>query len=101
MESINTLAVWLKDAGLDESAIAHWKFNALAEKFPDLADVIEDAKKLISSNVPLASVGMTATELASRVSEDLDRKIKPAQVNEALVKLGLQMRPAKDRKSVV
>ncbi|HEY9671433.1 MAG TPA: hypothetical protein V6D11_08320 [Waterburya sp.] len=93
MESINTLAVWLQDAGLDESAIAHWKFNALARKFPDLADIIEDAKKLISSNVPLPSVGMTATELASRLSEDLGKKIKPAQVNEALVELGLQVRP--------
>ena len=91
--TIDTLSVWLKDAGLDENAIAHWKFNALAKKFPDLADIIEDAKKLISSNVPLSEVGMTATELASRLSEDLDRKIKPAQVNEALVKLGLQVRP--------
>jgi hypothetical protein len=47
MESINTLAVWLVDAGLDESAIAQWKFNALAKKFPDLADIIEDAKNLL------------------------------------------------------
>lgn len=93
MESINTLSVWLQDAGLDESAIAHWKFNALARKFPDLADIIEDAKKLISSNVPLPEVGMTATEVASKLSEDLGKKIKPAQVNEALVELGLQVRP--------
>ncbi len=40
MESINTLSVWLKDAGLDESAIAHFKYNALAKKFPGLADII-------------------------------------------------------------
>jgi hypothetical protein len=93
MESINTLAVWLQDAGLDESAIAHWKFNALARKFPDLADIIEDAKKLISSGAPLPEVGMTATEMASRLSDDLGKKIKPAQVNEALVELGLQVRP--------
>jgi hypothetical protein len=93
MESINTLSVWLQQAGLDESAIAHWKFNALARKFPDLADIIEDAKRLISSSAPLPSVGMTATELASRLSEDLERKIKPAQVNDALVELGLQVRP--------
>jgi hypothetical protein len=91
--TIDTLSIWLKDAGLDESAIAHWKFNALARKFPDLADIIEDAKKLISSGAPLPEVGMTATELASRLSEDLERKIKPAQVNEALVELGLQVRP--------
>jgi hypothetical protein len=93
MESINTLAVWLQDAGLDESAIAHWKFNALARKFPDLADIIEDAKKLISSGAPLPDVGMTATEMASRLSDDLGKKIKPAQVNQALVELGLQVRP--------
>ncbi len=93
MATINTLAVWLQDAGLDESAIAHWKFNALARKFPDLADVIEDAKKLISSGVPLPEVGMTATEVASRLSEDLERKIQPAFVNQALVELGLQVRP--------
>ncbi len=93
MESINTLSLWLKDAGLDESAIAHWKFNALARKFPDLADIIEDAKKLISSGASVPEVGMTATELASRLSEEKERKIKPAQVNEALVELGLQVRP--------
>jgi hypothetical protein len=93
MESINTLAVWLQDAGLDKSAIAHWKFNALARKFPDLADIIEDAKKLISSGAPLPDVGMTATEVASRLSDDLGKKIKPAQVNQALVELGLQVRP--------
>src|ERR671933_2776550 len=93
MESINTLAVWLQDAGLDESAIAHWKFNALARKFPDLADIIEDAKKLISSGAPLPDVGMTATLMASRLSDDLGKKIKPASVNEALVELGFQVRP--------
>ena len=93
MESINTLGVWLQDAGLDKSAIAHWKFNALARKFPDLADIIEDAKKLISSAAPLPDVGMTTTELASRLSDDLGKKIKPAQVNQALVELGLQVRP--------
>lgn len=36
---------------------------------------------------------MTATLLASRLSEDLGKKIKPAQVNQALVELGLQVRP--------
>ena len=98
MESINTLSVWLKDAGLDESAIAHWKFNALASKFPDLADIIEDAKKLISSGVPLLEVGMTVTEVASRLSEGKERKIKPAQVNTALVELGLQVRPSNGKR---
>ena len=93
MESINTLSVWLKEAGLDQSAIAHFKFNALAKKFPDLADIIEDAKRLIGSTTPLPEVGMTVTELASRLTDDLGRKIKPAVVNEALVELGFQVRP--------
>jgi hypothetical protein len=93
MESINTLAVWLREAGLDESAIAHFKFNALAKKFPDLADIIEDAKKLIGVGAPLPESGMTVTEVASRLTDDLGRKIKPASVNEALVELGFQVRP--------
>jgi hypothetical protein len=93
MESINTLSVWLKEAGLDESAIAHFKFNALAKKFPDLADIIEDAKKLIGVGAPLPEVGMTVTDVASRLTDDLGRKIKPAAVNEALVELGFQVRP--------
>jgi hypothetical protein len=93
MESINTLAVWLVDAGLDESALAQWKFNALAKKFPDLADIIEDAKKLIGSSATVPSVGMTVSEVASRLTEKLGRKIKPAQVNQALVELGFQVRP--------
>jgi hypothetical protein len=93
MESINTLAVWLKEAGLDESAIAHFKFNALAKKFPDLADIIEDAKKLIGVGAPLPEVGMTVTDVASRLTDDLGRKIRPAVVNEALVELGFQVRP--------
>ncbi len=93
MESINTLAFWLKEAGLEESAIAHWKFNALAKKFPDLADIIEDAKKLIATTEPLPEVGITVSEVAQQLTEDFGRKIKPAQVNQALVELGLQVRP--------
>jgi len=93
MESINTLSIWLVDAGLDESAITQWKFNALAKKFPDLADIIEDAKKLIGFSVPVPEVGMTVSEVAEQLSEKLGRKIKPAQVNQALVELGFQVRP--------
>jgi hypothetical protein len=65
----------------------------LAKKFPDLADIIEDAKKLIGSAAPLPEVGMTVTDVASRLTDDLGRKIKPASVNEALVELGFQVRP--------
>jgi hypothetical protein len=93
MESINTLAAWLADAGLDKSAIAQWKFNALAKKFPDLADIIEDAKKLIGSTASVPSVGMTVSSVAEQLTEKLGRKIKPAQVNQALVELGFQVRP--------
>ena len=93
MESINTLSVWLKDVGLDESAIAQWKFNALAKKFPDLADIIEDAKKLIGKGAPVPEVGMSVSEVAERLTSELGRKIRPAQVNQALVELGFQVRP--------
>jgi hypothetical protein len=93
MESINTLSVWLKDAGLDESAIAHFKYNALAKKFPGLADIIEDAKKLIGSSATVPEVGMTVSEVAQRLTSELGRLIKAAQVNQALVELGFQVRP--------
>ena len=93
MASIDALVVWLKEAGLDSSAIAHFKFNALAKRFPGLADIVEDAKKLIGTKQPLPEVGMTVTELALRLEADLERKIKPAQVNQALVELGFQVRP--------
>jgi hypothetical protein len=93
MEAINTLSVWLEEAGLDKSAIAQWKFNALAKKFPDLADIIEDAKRLIGSSVTVPEVGMTVSEMASRLTSSLGCLIKPAQVNEALVELGFQVRP--------
>jgi hypothetical protein len=93
MESINTLSVWLKEAGLDESAIAQWKFNALAKKFPDLADIIEDAKKLIGSSATVPEVGMTVSEVAERLTSEFGHQIKPAQVNQVLVELGFQVRP--------
>jgi hypothetical protein len=93
MESINTLSVWLKDAGLDESVIAHFKYNALAKKFPGLADIIEDAKKLIGSSVTVPEAGLTVSEVAQRLTCSLGRLIKPAQVNQALVELGFQVRP--------
>lgn len=93
MAAINTLSVWLVDAGLDYSAIAQFKYNALAKKFPDLADIIEDAKKLIGSSVPVPEVGMTVSEVSEQLTEKLERKIKPAQVNQALVELGFQVRP--------
>ncbi len=83
----------MKEAGLDESAIAHFKYNALAKKFPDLADIIEDAKKLIGAKATVPSVGMTVSSVASRLSEELERLIKPAQVNQVLVELGFQVRP--------
>ena len=93
MESINTLSAWLSDAGLDKSAIAQWKFNALAKKFPDLADIIEDAKKLIGKSAPVPDVAMTVSEVAQRLTSLLGHQIKPAQVNQALVELGFQVRP--------
>jgi hypothetical protein len=93
MEAINTLAVWLVEAGLDSSAIAQWKFNALAKKFPDLAEIIEDAKKLIGSSTPVPEVGMTVSEVAQRLTEELERQIKPVEVNQAFVELGFQVRP--------
>ncbi len=51
MESINTLAVWLREAGLDERAIAHFKFNALAQKVPRGETLDADAVQPFPSQV--------------------------------------------------
>jgi hypothetical protein len=36
---------------------------------------------------------MTVSEVAQRLTSELGRLIKPAQVNQALVELGFQVRP--------
>lgn len=77
IETIDHLVAWLQDTGLSASAIAQFKFNSLASMYPELKGVAETAKQLIGAASPLTEVGMTVTELAAILTDNLECKIKP------------------------
>lgn len=97
MQSIDQVAIWLESTGLSSGAIAQWKYNCLATAFPALGNLAESAKSLIATTMPIPDAGMNVTEVATILSESLERKIKPADVNKALVELGLQVRKERER----
>lgn len=97
MASIDLIAGWLENTGLPSAAIAQWKYNCLASTFPALGNVAESAKSLIGTTMPVPDSGMNVTEVATILSESCQTKIKPADVNKALVELGLQIRKEKER----
>lgn len=97
ISTIDQLSNWLENAGLDQVAIAQFKFNSLAAMYPELKEVAEIAKSLIGTAFPLTEEGMTVTQLATIVTENLGKKIKPEQVNQALVELGYQERNEEKR----
>ncbi len=97
MQSIDVIAGWLDNTGLSEAAIAQWKYNALASAIPALGKLAESAKSLIGSTTPIPETGLTVTELAELLTESCERKIKAADVNQALVELGLQIRKGQER----
>lgn len=92
VQTIDQLSDWLENAGLSNAAIAQFKFNALAAMHPELQEVAELAKSLIGATHSLPEEGMSVTELAAILTENLTVKIKAEQVNAALVKLGYQER---------
>ncbi|MFB2881004.1 hypothetical protein [Floridanema aerugineum] len=92
IQTIDQLSNWLLNTGLSNAAIAQFKFNALATMYPELKEIAELAKSLIGATHSLPEEGMSATELAALLTENLTVKIKPEQVNTALVKLGYQER---------
>lgn len=97
MQSIDQLAMWLENTGLSGGAIAQWKYNCLATTFPALGNLVESAKSLIGTTLSVPEMGMSVTSLATLLSESCEKKIKPADVNQALVELGLQVRIEKER----
>ena len=89
-EGLSLIAKWLEEAGLDQKAIASWKLNILADKFPALAPAATEAQKLIATNDANDASGMIASQVAEIVSSKLERKITAAQINSALHELGIQ-----------
>lgn len=90
--TIEQLSGWLENAGLDQVAIAQFKFNSLAALYPELKEVAEIAKSILGTAFPITEESITVTELATIVTDNLGKPIKPEQINQALVELGYQKR---------
>jgi hypothetical protein len=88
-EGIDIAAQWMEDAGIHPAAIAHWKLMELTKQVPELDSVISSAQTLISQQVN-SPTGMIPSQLAAKVSEQLESQITAAQVNQALHELKLQ-----------
>jgi len=89
-EGLSLIAQWLKEAGLEQKAIANWKLNILASRFPALQDAATEAQKLIGTSDTFSPTGMIASQVAKKVSANLECKVTAAQVNSALHELGIQ-----------
>jgi hypothetical protein len=79
----------MEDAGVDPAAVAHWKLTELSKQVPELGSVISSAQSVIAEQVN-SPTGMIPSQLAAKVSEQLERKVTAAQVNQALHELNLQ-----------
>ena len=88
-EGIDIAAKWMEDAGVDPAAVAHWKLTELSKQVPELDSVISSAQTVIAQQVN-SPTGMIPSQLAAKVSEQLERKVTALQVNQALHELKLQ-----------
>ncbi len=82
-DGISIASKWMEEAGVDSKAIAHWRLNELQKKVPALEGVATSAQAVIAQNTS-SPTGMIASQLAEKVSEQLERKVTAAQVNKAL-----------------
>jgi cell wall-associated NlpC family hydrolase len=89
-EGLNLISQWLATAGVGAGAIASWKLNVLADRFPTLGGAAADAQQLLGQNDTASSTGMIASQVAQMVSEKLGQPVSAAQVNTALHELELQ-----------
>lgn len=89
-EGLNLISKWMEEGGMTKLAIASWKLNILASKFPALADAAADAQKFLAQSDTTSPTGMIASQVAQKVSQQLGRSVTAAQVNMALHELGIQ-----------
>ncbi len=64
----------MEDAGVHPAAVAHWKLTELSKQVPELGSVISSAQTVISQNVH-SPTGMIPSQLAAKVSQQLERKV--------------------------
>ncbi len=78
-DGISIASKWMEEAGVDSSAIAHWRLAELQKKVPELGSVVSSAQAVIAQNTS-SPTGMIPSQLAEKVSEQLERKVTAAQV---------------------
>lgn len=88
-EGIEVASGWMKEAGIDEKAIASWKLKELAKQIPALEGVVTSALETITSETS-SPTGMIVSQLAKELTTKLGTKVTPAKVNKALHDLELQ-----------
>ncbi len=97
-EGIEIASFWMKEAGIDPMAVAHWQLSELLQKVPELKDVITSAQAVIAQNTD-SPTALIASQLAVEVSKEVGTKITAASINKALHSLGFQdwANPGKNR----
>ncbi|MFP4336881.1 MAG: hypothetical protein ACLFQP_03030 [Halothece sp.] len=87
---LEIVSEYLAEAELDAVAIAQWKLTELGKKYPALTHLVQSAQQFLGLHDSLPATGYIPTQLAERVSEELEQPITASQVNHALHELGLQ-----------
>lgn len=86
LSQLNLAAEVMADLGIDSTIIGQLKLDAIALQLPAAKSMVEAGKKLLSSQEPLESIGLTPSDIASQLQPTL----KPTEVNNILETLGLQ-----------
>lgn len=86
ISQLNLAGDLLEELGINLTIINQLKLDTIGKQLPATKEMVEAGKKLVGSQNPLDSVGLTPTEIGSQ----LQPPMKPTEVNSALESLGLQ-----------
>ena len=83
----------LQKAGFSEHLQASFALTEKAKLDPENSEIYENAKRLVSSQMPVEGVPMSPTELGKAIADQLDLEKAPSarKINEILLFAGLQV----------
>ncbi len=83
----------LQKAGVSETLQASFALTEQAKLDPENEEIYENAKRLVSSQMPVEEVPMSPTELGKLIADKLDLEKAPSgrKINEILLFAGLQV----------
>lgn len=88
-EGIEIASKWMVEAGVEPTAIAHWKLTQLGLQIPELNSLITSAQEVIANHTP-SPQGLIVSQLATKISQQMAQKITSAKINQALHDLEYQ-----------